>query len=215
MLHYLYASDLIHYPRLREGMFRDRGRQFKTRLGWDVRVDETGAEQDGYDAANPLYILWSGPDGCHGGSMRVLPTNGDCMVNDHFSDISGGPLRDRLIWESTRFCLSPDLDSATGAQVSAALMLAGCELGLRFGLRRGVGVFDARMIRIYRRLGWPPEVLGSAGKGRAKIYAGLWSFSPALRRQLANRAGISESLSEYWFQSGFNALCAPEQCHAA
>ena len=43
-------------------------------------------------------------------------------------------------------------------------MLAGLELGLAFHLSHAVGVFDARMVRIYRRLGWGPTILGENGQ---------------------------------------------------
>ena len=38
-------------------MFRDRASQFKTRLKWQVDVDENGFERDEYDALNPLYVM--------------------------------------------------------------------------------------------------------------------------------------------------------------
>ena len=34
-----------------------------------------------------------------------------------------------------------------------------------FGVEHFVGVFDARMVRIYRRIGSFPEVLGQKGEG--------------------------------------------------
>ena len=116
MLRYLYATDLDRFPRLARGMFRDRAVQFRDRLGWAVEVDADGAETDAYDALNPLYVIWEEPDGSHGGSMRFLPTTGPVMVNDHFGHLTSGPIVSPLIWECTRFCLSP----TTGAQVAAA-----------------------------------------------------------------------------------------------
>ena len=46
MLRYLYADELHKFPKLAEGMFRDRADQFKTRLGWDVHVNEKGEERE-------------------------------------------------------------------------------------------------------------------------------------------------------------------------
>lgn len=202
MLTYLYAEELARDRRLSRSMFRDRAIQFRERLGWEVEVDARGEERDAYDAMNPLYVLWRLADGRHGGSMRILPTTGDCLVNDHFAHLTGGPIRSPLIWESTRFCVSPRAGAEAG-RVSAALMLAACEIGLRFGLRHGVGVFDARMVRIYRRLGWPPDLLGQSGEGRARIAVGLWEFSEAVRQRLCLRAGVSPALSALWFERSF------------
>ena len=211
MLRYVYANDLATQPRLQSQMFRDRADQFKTRLGWDVSVDAQGFERDEYDAMNPMYVIWQTPEGRHGGSMRVLPTTGPCLTNDHFSAVAGGTIESPLIWESTRFCLARDTGDQT-ARISAALMLAGCEIGLRFGLRHAVGVFDPRMVRIYRSLGWAPEILGSVGQGREKICVGLWEFSPETRETLAAKAGVTVAQSDAWFRQSFAAPVPEAVC---
>lgn len=205
MLTYLYADQLINKPKLYNSMFQDRAWQFRQRLKWDVDVDDTGFERDEYDDMNPLYAIWQKPDGTHGGSMRAMPTSRRCMVNEHFANITGRKISDPKIWESTRFCLSPDLGEQAG-RISAALMLAGCEIGLGLNLDRAVGVFDPRMVRIYRRLGWPPEILGATGKGRDKIYVGLWGFSQTVRHSLALNAGVSPQVSTLWFNRAFGGV---------
>ena len=211
MLTYLYADQLKSYPNLQKSLFRDRALQFHDRLDWDVTVDKDGFERDQYDAQNPLYVIWQNAQGRHGGSMRVLPTTAPCMVNDYFSGIAGGRISSPLIWESTRFCLAPDVGADAG-RISAALMLAGCEIGLNFGLKHAVGVFDPRMVRIYRTLGWSPEILGSEGAGRDRIYVGLWDFSEAVRFRLAQKAGVSSELSRHWFNRAFGMDGAQQAC---
>lgn len=201
MLRYLYADQLNRYPQLRESMFKDRARQFSDRLNWDVTVGPDGFERDEYDALNPLYVIWECANGLHGGSMRFLPTMGSTMVNEHFLSLTDGhPIRSDLIWECTRFCLSP----GAVPRISAALMLAGMELGLSNGLTHAVGVFDARMIRIYRRLGWGPIILGTSGVGRDAISVGLWAFEQDIRPRLLQRAGVSDEVSRYWYARGFS-----------
>lgn len=200
MIRYLYGDQLAAWPRLADTMFLDRADQFKTRLGWEVSVDHNGHERDQYDALNPLYVIYQRPDGTHGGSMRLLPSNGRTMVNEHFADImGGGEVRSPLIWECTRFCLSRNAEART----AAALMLAGGEVMENFGVEHFVGVFDARMVRIYRMIGASPEVLGSQGAGRDKISVGLWSFSAEARARVARKAGLSPALSRLWFQRAF------------
>lgn len=205
MLYYLYADELNNHPRLQSSMFQDRTHQFKDRLGWDVTVDKQGFERDEYDALNPLYAIWRRPNGLHGGSMRILPTTGRCMVNEHFSDVAGGTISSPLIWESTRFCLSPDVGDQA-VRISAAIMLAGCEVGLKFHLSHAVGVFDPRITRIsriYRALGWSPEIIDQSRLGREKIQVGLWEFSPVIRRLLCRKLGISLELSLLWVDRAF------------
>ena len=79
------------------------------------------------------------------------------------------------------------------------------EIGLGAGLTHAVGVFDARMIRIYRRLGWGPIILGTKGAGRDAISLGLWAFEPDIRPRLLARAGVSSELSRLWHRRAFGA----------
>ncbi len=202
MLRYLYAADLCRHPRLADTMFRDRAQQFAVRQGWDVTVDAKGWEQDAYDLMNPLYVIWDRPDGTHGGSMRFLPTTGPTMIADHFADLApDAVLQSPAIWESTRFCLAPGAEG----RIAAALMAGGGELMRQFGLTHFVGVFDARMVRIYRLIGAAPVVLGSMGEGRDRISAGLWAYDPDDRAAVLARAGITPAQSEAWFAQSFDA----------
>ncbi|MGI9395215.1 MAG: acyl-homoserine-lactone synthase [Boseongicola sp.] len=200
MLRYIYADELHAYPQLASSMFRDRARQFHDRLGWEVSLRADGTERDQYDDRNPLYVIWQRANGTHVGSMRFLPTTADTMVNDHFLHLTDGvKIQSPFIWECTRFCLAPDADS----RVSAKLMLAGLELGIGFNLSHAVGVFDARMVRIYRRLGWGPTVLGTSGSGRNAISVGLWAFETERYSRLLARAGVSAEISQHWFDRAF------------
>lgn len=207
MIRFIYADQLVNFPVLAESMFVDRAEQFKTRLGWDVTVNEYGWERDEYDALNPLYIIWVDASGRHAGSMRTLPTIGRTMTNEHFLDLTGGvEITSPLIWECTRFCLAPGASS----RVAAGLLLAGLEMGLRFGLKQALGVFDARMPRIYGRLGHSPDIIGTSGAGRDSISVGLWEITEAASAEIARRSGIPLSLVAQWFDASFNAHL-PEQ----
>ncbi len=210
MLRYVYGHDLHKFPKLRDTMFRDRADQFQTRLGWEVTVDNDGMESDQYDELNPLYVIWENADGSHGGSMRFLPTIGRTMVNEHFGDLMSGPITSPTIWECTRFCLSRN----AGSHVAAALMLGGGEIMQNFDIQHFVGVFDARMVRIYRMIGSSPDILGASGEGRDKISVGLWHFEPDAQLRVARRAGISLALSRLWFDRSFGALSAPQKLAA-
>ena len=202
MLRYIYGDQLKAHERLAAEMFRDRADQFKVRLNWEVSVDAQGFERDEYDDLNPLYVIWENADGTHGGSMRFLPTVGRVMVNDHFPHLlGGGSISSPTIWECTRFCLS----RGANPKVAAALMLAGGEIMEGFGVEHFVGVFDARMVRIYRRIGSSPEVLGQEGEGRAQISVGLWHFAPEAKALVAQKAGLSPEISRLWFDRAFGS----------
>ncbi len=205
MIRYIYGHDLAEYPVIKTSMFRDRADQFSVRLKWQVTVDDNGEERDEYDALNPLYVIWEQADGRHGGSMRFLPTTGPVMVNDVFGHLTGGSLiQSPVIWECTRFCLARKAEP----RVAAALMMSGGEIMRGLGIRGVVGIFDRRMERIYRAIGFWPEILGSEGSGRDKISVGLWTFSSEAQARVTERAGVSPELSEFWFRKTFNAETA-------
>ncbi|WP_293572798.1 acyl-homoserine-lactone synthase [Phaeobacter sp.] len=206
MLRYVYAQDLAQFEPLARSMFRDRADQFKTRLGWDVQVDRNSEERDSYDALNPLYVIWENADGSHGGSMRFLPSTGPIMVNDVFADLNDGKrISSPLIWECTRFCLS------RGAQggVAGALTLGGLELMRNFNIAHFAGVFDRRMVRIYRALGFSPDIIGTKGSGRDRVCLGLWEYSRAAYDRVAKLAGISAEQSTLWFDLSLGGAQAP------
>jgi N-acyl-L-homoserine lactone synthetase len=191
MIRFVYANDLHRFPLLAETMYRDRAGQFHDRLNWDINVDANGYERDCYDALNPLYCIYEMPDGTHGGSGRLMPTLGRNMFNEHFTHLSDGvSITSPLIWESTRFCISPRLQGsmASAKKISTALMLAGCEVGLRYGITNFIAVFERPMLRIYRSTGWGPEVIGEEGVGRNRLCLGLWEINAEVRARSLDRS---------------------------
>jgi acyl homoserine lactone synthase len=211
MIRYVYADQLSTLPSLAESMFKDRATQFKDRLDWDVTVDVNGFELDEYDHLNPLYIIWEDADGRHGGSLRIMPTVGRIMTNEHFTHLTDGvTISSPLIWECTRFCLAPGASS----QVAAALLAAGIELGLRFGLSQAIGVIYTRGLGIYRRIGHMPDIIGTGGEGRETISVCVWDISEEARAEISRRCGIPESVFGRWFDASF-AVHQPEERIAA
>ena len=183
MIYFFYRSQMDSHAELAAEMFRDRATQFRDRMGWDVTVDAMGWETDQYDVLNPLYVVVTDAEGHHAGSMRFLPTTGRTMLAEIFPHLVGGvPICSTAVWECTRFCLSPN---ASG-NVAQMLLLAASEVGLAIGVRQSVGVFDRPMMRVYRRLGWSPEMLGHADG----IAAGLWTFSEDVHEKLCAETGI-------------------------
>ncbi len=202
MLRFSHGRDLDHLSHLRTTMFQDRAKQFKFRLGWDVKVNEDGEEQDDYDELDPLYVIWENQDGSHGGSARFLPTTGRTMVNEHFLHLTEGvAFRSPFIWECTRFCLAP----RSAPTVAAAIMLGGAKLMEAFEIGHFVGVFDAPMLRVYRRIGASPDLLGRTGSGRSGIGVGLWHYNEASKSALLARSGVTLSEIDRWFRGSFDA----------
>lgn len=212
MIRFVYADRLNEFPLLAETMFRDRAEQFKKRLCWDVAVDEAGHERDQYDILNPIYIIWENADGTHGGSLRIMPTLGRTMTAEHFAHLTDGVrIQSPLIWECTRFCLSPGAPS----RVAAALLAAGIELGLRFGLSQALGVIYTKTLAIYDRIGHRPEVIGTDDGGRDSISVCIWDVTEEGRDAICRRAGFEPGEVAGWFKASFHAAPAASPPAAA
>lgn len=197
MIRFLFGTDLDAHPDLAADMFRDRAAQFRDRHGWDVTVDTLGWETDQYDRMDPLYVIATDGDGGHAGSMRFLPTTGPHMLVDAFAHIAT-PVRNPKTWEVTRFCLSP----GAGREVARTLLLGASQMGLAFDLTHAIGVYDAPMARIYRRLGWEPTHLGEANG----IAAGLWRFSVETQDRLCDNLGLHARTPKRWFEQDLGHL---------
>ena len=86
---------------------------------------------------------------------------------------------------------------------AAKLMLGAAEMGLASGLSHAVGVFDARMILVYRRLGWSPAILGTKGAGYDAVSVGLWAFTKDVLPLLRSKSDIQEEESQTWMLNAF------------
>lgn len=198
MINFLHGEDLCLNAHLATTMLTDRAKQFSDRLGWPVSVNEKGEELDEYDTLNPLYVIAAKPDGSHAGSMRFLPTLGRTMVNEHFAHlINGSQIRSPLIWECTRFCISPGADRTTAPK----LMAAAGKIMKEYEIKHYIGVFDRRMERVYQWIGSSPTVLGRTRIGSASAGIGLWDFDEILYQELLTKAGISNIEMELWFSN--------------
>ncbi len=181
-------------------MFRDRAEQFKDRLGWDVNVDQHGLEKDQYDVLDPVYAVYEMPDGTHGGSMRLMRTTERTMANEHFGMLNGGVhIASPLILESTRFCVSPK-QRAASASIAAAVMAASCRFGAKVGATTGIGVMDVRMLRVYKRLGFEPDIVGTAQDPSGTVALTHWGVDQA-HESICNKAGIDPKDTEAWVES--------------
>lgn len=188
MIHFLYRDQLVSKPDLAHSMFFDRGVQFKTRLGWDVTVNASGEERDEYDSLNPLYVIVADENDRHEASMRLLPTTGETMVNDHFLDIVDGVcIKSPAIWECTRFCISPGARPHSAAK----LMAAGGKVMQDFCIEHFVGVFDRKMLPVYRLIGAVPTVVGWSQGDTNRIGIGLWEYSHDSYKNLLDGCGLS------------------------
>ncbi|WP_306115998.1 MULTISPECIES: acyl-homoserine-lactone synthase [unclassified Roseovarius] len=179
-------------------MHIDRATQFSVRLRWDVTVDRNGEEHDEYDSLDPLYVIIENYEGKHEGSLRLLPTTGRTMVNEHFLELTNGvKISSPHIWECTRFCISPTADRRTAAR----LLASGAFLMKECCIDHFVGVFDDKMERVYRALGSSPTVLGRRQTKNGKIGVGLWEFNEPEYQKMLQSAKVSEPELAFSFEN--------------
>lgn len=197
MLHIVETSNRLHFEPLIEEMFSLRARVFKDRMQWDVDVQD-GKEIDRFDSEDPLYILSTNDEtGRLEGSVRLLPTTGPNMLRDVFPVLlpDGMVVESPIIWESSRFCIEPDMDHIGASRINritTELLCGLVEVGQRANLSHIVSVYDARMARIFRASNCPAEVIGTPTRiGRVMTYAGLFEVSQSLWNDIAATGAIT------------------------
>jgi len=77
--------------------------------------------------------------------------------------------------------------------VSAALIEAVGDVGLRAGIEAIIGNFDEPMLRLYRRIGCEVEVLGSTSRYGRPVYLGLHPISEPVVRRVKARLNKARS----------------------
>ena len=163
-------------------MFRARAAVFHDRLGWNVRVRD-GLEIDRCDEdEDPVYLVSLDRDGTPTGSLRLLPTIGETMLHNEFAKFFDTPpdVQSPTTWECTRFCVHPRGASQGGAgarRVSSELLIGLCDHALSRGIEQIVGLYDAHMTRVYRRIGWSPAPLALVRPDIGKLVLGIWSVT--------------------------------------
>jgi acyl homoserine lactone synthase len=185
------------YPALIDAVHMLRAKVFKERLQWDVTVED-GREIDQFDSEDPLYLLSVNKktqrlEGC----VRLLPTTGPNMLRDVFPVLlpEGEEIESPIIWESSRFCIDPELPSSGDGRINRTtteLLCGLVEVGLKAGLSHIVSVYDARMARIFRTANCPAETIGTPVRiGRVLTHAGLFEITPQLRDDIARAGGLT------------------------
>lgn len=179
-------------------MFRARAAVFRDRLGWQVDVRD-GWERDRYDETeDPVYLVTQWPSGMLTGSLRLLPTTGATMLKSEFRQFFDEPfdVDSPTTWECTRFCVHPlaHADHNSSRTVATELLSGLCDLALDTGIESIVGVYDAAMIGVYRRIGWRPMPIARSRREIGNLYVGLWEVTADNGRTL--RANLSRLIEQ-------------------
>ena len=184
MIKTIYGIEENNHKQLFEQMFELRADQFKRRRKWSVKVTN-GQERDYFDELNPLYVMVVTQERDLLASVRLLPTTGPHMLADIFPELMGNEdiIRHPLIWESSRFCINPNLCESQFKdgtnQVTRTLLKGTFEVAQQAGMHQIVSVADLMVEKILKRSGCSVERIGQLYHydGLATV-AGLCDVSP-------------------------------------
>ncbi len=202
MIRFYQGRDRAFFPSETNEMFQLRRRQFRERLNWDVTVRD-GWEIDEFDEMNPLYLVSVHEQtGAVAGCLRFLSTTGPTMMKNVFDAYFDEPfdIESPLMWECTRLAIEPTiatkwLTPSGQCRATFELMHGGLEVAMQAGVEQIVGIFDNAMLRVYRRVGWSPEIIASTKKiTKHPIHVGLWSVDEPSLASMRERSGIEGSV---------------------
>lgn len=144
-----------------ESMFADRKQLFVDLMDWEVPVIDGRYEIDRFDGDDATYIVATGADGLHMGSLRLLPTTRAHILGNIFTDLCDGAVpHDPDIWEITRLCLPVRLRAGGRLAVRNRLISAMVNHALDSGITAFTGVTTWRFLEQILAMGWRAEPLG-------------------------------------------------------
>ncbi|WP_234729615.1 acyl-homoserine-lactone synthase [Acidocella facilis] len=193
MIAILTNADRDTHHHVFDQMFRGRAVVFHEMYDQDVSISD-GREVDRYDmAGDPVYLVLTDNSGDVAGSLRLLPTVGDTILQNEFRDHFDAPVdfRSPTAWECTKFCIHPrnsTSDIKLRRAVAYELLIKLCALALKSGIEHIISVHETRMIEIYRCIGWEPDQLARAHGNLDGLAVGLWEVSETHLREMRNRA---------------------------
>ncbi|MCP5400493.1 MAG: autoinducer synthase [Sphingomonas sp.] len=186
MIEIFYGARFPVTDRLIDEMHRDRKRVFVDLLKWDVPVVDDCHEIDQFDTSRAVYLVASGPDGEHRGSIRLLPTDGDHILGSIFPSLCSGDVpRSPNIYEISRGCLSPRLRASDRLDVRNALTTAAVEFAVMHEIEGFSCIADSGWYSQILSLGWDCWPLGLLQEiGRVRTGALKIDVTPNTLRQL-------------------------------
>ncbi len=197
MLMQVEGHEREKYRELFNRMFRQRKIAFHDVKHWAVQITDEQYEIDEYDRDDTCYLMSFDARGELVGSLRLISTAMPHMMSGPFrSMFPDVGFTSPLIWEVTRFVVLGDRSVQPNRVSTAAceLLLGACQFGLRNGVRHMTSVYDASMLRLYRRCGLPnPELQRYRTAQHGTVFVGLWEISQHLESSILATTGLGEA----------------------
>ncbi|MEM1149373.1 MAG: acyl-homoserine-lactone synthase [Pseudomonadota bacterium] len=182
-------------------MFQDRRRTFIERFKWPLTVNEKGHELDEFDDKDAIYVIFHDKYDKHIASTRIRPTISDTMIGKYFRNIVDyRRIKSDISWEVSRFCTAQTKN--VGSHAPAAVMLTGCKLADKIGVRNFVGLSYPRQVRIWAAFGWTAEILARSESGETPILACSWKVDEAACGALSRR--LRKQIAAGLFQEDYD-----------
>ena len=190
----LFESELIEMHRQRKAVFVDG-------YGWSVPVKDD-MEMDEYDREGTTYLIAkSGSNGSEViASARLLPTVRSHLMADLFvaacdGNVPSGP----SIWEVSRFCVSPRIESRRRRVELLWEMACGVmETALLYGVEKVTFVANAALLPLAMQCGWSAVRLGpTLPDGDDEITAVAASITPEGLRETRGRLGVHGPVTRF------------------
>jgi acyl-homoserine lactone synthase len=190
----LFESELIEMHRQRKAVFVDG-------YGWNVPV-RGDMEVDGYDGESTTYLI--AKPGLTGtevvASARLLPTVRAHLMADLFvaacdGNVPSGP----SIWEVSRFCVSPRVESRrTRVDLLWEMACGVMETALLYGVEKVTFVANAALLPLAMQCGWSAVRLGpTLPDGNDEITAVAASITPEGLRATRGRLGVHGPVTRF------------------
>lgn len=179
-------------------MHRQRKRVFVDQLGWQLECAE-GLETDEFDGPEAIYLLLVERDELLA-SARMLQTDRPHLLGSVFPYLCpDGVPTGQTIWESTRFCPSPDvLDPAEKRRLLGVMIAGMIEAALLFGVDQITFVAGGALKPVALAAGWAAKPLGPTIKSRGdRLTACVADATPDGLRRVREKHGLLQPLVRY------------------
>jgi acyl-homoserine lactone synthase len=190
----LFELELIEMHRQRKAVFVDG-------YGWKVPV-KGDMEMDGYDSEGTTYLIARSGSSCAEviASARLLPTVRAHLMADLFVSACGGNVPSGpSIWEVSRFCVSPRIESRRRRVELLWEMACGVmETALLYGVEKVTFVANAALLPLAMQCGWSAVRLGpTLPDGDDEITAVAASITPEGLRTTRSRLGVHGPVTRF------------------
>lgn len=194
MFRVLEFEEICQQHVLRASMLAHRTDQFVARHRWPLETDRFGVEVDEYDAPGTQYCVVE-RYGHHLASLRLRPARAQSMTETAFHelwDAADGKIQGST--EVSRLCYAPGLTAMEQFDALSDLALGLCRHCSAAGVTSIFGVVFPAVLKLMKRIAWPPNVLGQCQSPTGPLLLVEWQASEFMVWELQERRAEREAM---------------------